>query len=39
MPSAGAVSPPKIIILRDPRESIPTNHIDSETYLELISGK
>lgn len=39
MPSAGAVQPPKIVILRDPRERIPTNKIDSTTYVELICGE
>ena len=39
MPSAWAVAPPKIVVLRDPRLGIPSNKIDSETYVEVTCGK
>ena len=38
MPSAGAVVPPRIVVLRDPGVGIPTNKIDSETFIELTCG-
>lgn len=39
MPSAGAIFPPRIVVLRDSNVGgTTTNKIDSETYIELTCG-
>jgi hypothetical protein len=39
MPSSGGIIPPSIIALRPPEIGKPLNLIDTETYLELFTGK
>lgn len=35
MPSAGAVQPPRIVVLKDPLNFTPSHKIDTDTYIEL----
>ena len=38
MPAAGAIIPPCVIPLREPIPGVPSNRIDTETYIELETG-
>ena len=38
MPAAGAIIPPQVIPLRKPVPGIPSNHVDTQTYIELETG-